>query len=315
MVILAFEGRAGDEAARRFLVSEPAGLRAEQRNDAVVGIVAQRRARRDVVGLHDAVAVDDVEVLAVGRHPRLVDAVIAVAAFATVPRAQRVHHREAAVSLRIAQAVQAGLSALPPEAGIVHGLGERLLEPAALHVQGVVVPGDAHRFGYRCEDRLRLRDLARLVERQAGEGLLLVGAEDEAASIVFRDADPGALRRAVGLRHDLDLEAVERLDHLIRIGGILLNGFEDSPPALTRRPRRRRLSGLTYSRGRVLHAGRLNEYGCARRQQQRSRDRQHRGPRLRKRGHRINPPRHHLSMRVGPTPTRSLGPQALHCFL
>ena len=185
--------------------------------------------------LDDAVAVDDVEVLAVGRHARLVDAVVAVAAFVAVPRAQRVDRREAAVSLRIAQAMQPGLPALAPEAGIVHGLRERLVEPPALHVEGVVVPGDAHRFGHRREDRLRLRDLAGLVERQPGERLLLVGAEDEAALIVLGDADPRALLRAIGLGDDLDLEAVQRLDHLVRIGGILLDRLEDAAAALARR--------------------------------------------------------------------------------
>ena len=196
MEVLGVEGRAGDEAARGFLLAEPAGLLAEQRDDAIVRVVAQRRVQRDVLGRDDAVAVDDVEVLAVRRDAGLVDAVIAVAALAAVPGAQRIDRREAAVALRIAQPMEAGLAALPAEPRVVDGLGEGLLETSALHVEAVVVPRDAHGLRDRRENRLGLRDLAGLVERQAGERLLLVGAEDEAALVVFSDADPRALHWA-----------------------------------------------------------------------------------------------------------------------
>ena len=101
------------------------------------------------------------------------------------------------------------------------------------------MPGDAHRLGHRREDRLGLDDLARLVERQPGERLLLVGAEDEAALVVLGEADPRALRRTVGLGDDLDLEAVQRLNHVVRVGGILRHRIEHASAPGARRRRRR----------------------------------------------------------------------------
>ena len=129
--------------------------------------------------------------------------------------------------------METSLSALASEAGVFQCLREWLLEPAALDVEAVVVPGDAHRFGHRREDRLGLADLAGLVERQPGERLLFVGAEDDAALIVLGEADPRSLRRPVGLRDDLHLEPVQRLDDLVGIGGILLNDVEAPSPPLT----------------------------------------------------------------------------------
>src|SRR5687767_12162440 len=100
-----------------------------------------------------------------------------MAAFPAVPGTERVDHREAAVALGIAQPVETGLAALPSESGVLHRLRERLFEPAALHEERVVVPGDAHRFRHGSEDRLGPGYFARLVERQPREGLLLVGTE------------------------------------------------------------------------------------------------------------------------------------------
>src|SRR5688572_22450090 len=167
--------------------------------------------------------------------------------------------------------MEAGLPALAPEAGTVDRRRERLLEPAALNVEGIVVPRDAHRLRDGGEDHLRVRHLAGFVEREACEWLLLVGAEDDAALMVFRDADPRALFRAVSFSDDLDLEAIQRLNHLIRIGGIVLDEVQAAPPAaagrlagpLTGAPASRpalsrRLIGLRPGRrGRILlHEGR-----------------------------------------------------------
>ena len=112
MEVLAVEGGPGDGSARRLLVAETVGLRPEQRNDAVVRVVAMRRVRRHVGRRHHAVAVDDVEVLAVRRDTGLVNPVVAVAALVAVPGAQRVDGREAAVTLRIAKTMQSRLTAL-----------------------------------------------------------------------------------------------------------------------------------------------------------------------------------------------------------
>ena len=192
------------------------------------------------------------------------DPVVAVAALVAVPGAQRVDGREAAVALRIAQTMQSRLPALLAEPGAVHGLGEWLVEPAALHVERVVVPGDAHRLGHGREDRFGLHDLARLVERQTGERLLLVRAENQPALVVLGDADPRALLRPVRLGDDLDLEAVQRLNHVVRVGRVIRHRIEHAPAPGARRRRRRLAAGRRRDR-RALRPGRLHEDGddCA----------------------------------------------------
>ena len=186
--------------------------------------------------------------------------VVAVAALVAVPGAQRVDGREAAVTLRIAKTMQSRLPALLAIPGGVHGLGEWLVEPAPLHVQGVVVPGDAHRLGHRREDRFRLHDLARLVEREARERLLLVGAENQPALVVLGDADPRTLLRTIGFGNDLDLEPVQRLDDVVRVGRIVRHRIEHATATGAWR-RRLRLPGGGCRDRRALLPGRLHEDG------------------------------------------------------
>ena len=183
--------------------------------------------------------------------------VVAVAALVAVPRAQRVDGREAAVALRIAQAMQSRLPALLAVPGAVHGLGEWLVEPAPLHVERVVVPGDAHRLGHGREDRFGLHDLARLVEGETGERLLLVRAENQPALVVLGDADPRALLRPVRPGDDLDPEAAERLNHVVRVGWVIRHWIEHAPAPGARR--RRRLAAGWCSDRRALRPGRLDE--------------------------------------------------------
>ena len=180
-------------------------------------------------------------------------------AFMPVPGAERLHFGEAAVSLRVAKPVEPRLSALTPEAGIVDRLRERLLEAAALDVKGVVVPGNPHRLGHGRDICLGLRDLACLVERQARERLLLVRTEDDPSLVVFGDADPRALRGPIGLGDHLHFEAMLRLDHRVRIGGIVLADIQRQSTAAAR-ARRRRLSWLRAAgTRRRLHESGLSE--------------------------------------------------------
>ena len=86
---------------------------------------------------------------------------VAVSTFGPVPGAKRVHGGEAAVALGVAQAMEAGLSALAPETGPVDRRRERLLEPAALAARPV--------------ERVPAGDLLALL--QAGPGALAAARE------------------------------------------------------------------------------------------------------------------------------------------
>ena len=244
---------------------------AEGGNHAVVSGEAHRGVGRHLLRVIDHVAVDHVEGLSVRSGHDVVHPVIAVAAFGAVEPEEGLNLAEAAVLVRIAQALDAHVTGLAAERGIRLGV-DNVVGAAAANVEAAVDPLGAHGLGNRGGDGLVLRDVAGLVQGQAGERLLLVGAENETALVVLGEADPSALHRAVGAGHDLHLETGEHLDDLVCVSRIVRGADRATTTcggrSRERRRQRRQLPHLQGGEtvGRSLHPG--GAIGAGERQRQ-----------------------------------------------